>query len=89
MDNSKVNKQNTKGKITQSFTGRVVSDKCNKTIVVRVERKIRHPRYGKLYVQHRRFKVHDKKEKFHVGDTVTFVSCRPISKDKKWRVLYN
>jgi small subunit ribosomal protein S17 len=71
------------------LSGTVVSDKGAKTIIVTVERTIRHPLYGKQYTRTRRFHVHDEKEQYGVGDVVEFVECRPISKLKRWRVMYN
>lgn len=70
------------------LTGVVVSDKNDKTIIVSVERKLSHKLYGKLYKRTRRFPVHDEKNQYSVGDTVEFVECRPMSKNKRWRVLY-
>ena len=74
--------------IKRKFKGIVVSDKMNKTIVVKVERIKIHPRYKKRYKVSRKYKVHDEKEKFKAGDKIIFVECRPLSKDKRWRVLY-
>ena len=71
----------------RKFSGVVVSDKMAKTIVVRVERAKVHPKYGKRYMVSAKYKVHDEKEAFHVGDKVNFVECRPLSHDKRWRVL--
>jgi small subunit ribosomal protein S17 len=73
--------------IKRKFTGVVTSDKMDKTIVVRVEAVKRDPKYKKRYVVVSKFKVHDEKNKFKEGDKVDFVECRPLSKDKKWRVL--
>ena len=58
-----------------------------KTRVVLVERWKRHPKYQKSYRVHRRYKVHDEEEKTHTGDRVVFEECRPISKDKRWRIV--
>ncbi len=73
----------------RTFKGMVTSDKMNKTIVVAVESTKIHPKYKKRYISTSRYKVHDEKNQFHEGDKVTFVECRPLSKDKRWRVLYN
>lgn len=73
----------------RSFSGVVVSDKMNKTRVVLVEMVKIHPKYQKRYTQSKRYKVHDEKNQFKTGDKVTFVECRPLSRDKRWRVLYN
>lgn len=65
----------------------VISDKMDKTIVVVVERVKMHPKYKKYYKSRKNYKVHDEKNEFHVGDSVAFVECRPISKEKHWRAL--
>ena len=70
------------------FQGLVVSAKTPKTLVVEVARSIQHPKYRKIYTAHRRFHVHDPKSLFREGDTVEFVACRPISRTKRWRVVY-
>jgi len=75
-------------KITRKFKGVVVSDKMNKTIVVKVESFKMHEKYQKRYVSSRKYKVHDEKGQYKVGDAVSFVECRPLSKDKRWRVIY-
>jgi small subunit ribosomal protein S17 len=67
--------------------GKVVSDKMDKTVVVEVVRRARHTVYKK-YVRHRdRYKAHDEKNEFRVGDRVEIMEHRPISKDKRWRVV--
>jgi small subunit ribosomal protein S17 len=71
----------------RTFRGVVVSDAMDKTIVVRVDRTRVHPKYRKRYTVSRRYKVHDERNRYHVGDTVRFVECRPLSKEKRWRVL--
>lgn len=73
-------------RITRSFTGKVVSVKMNKTIVVLVERTVVHPRYHKRYTVSRRYPVHDEHGTSKVGEVVTFVECRPLSKTKRWRL---
>jgi len=70
------------------FSGVVTSDKMAKTIVVAVETVKIHPKYKKRYTTTARYKVHDEKDQYKEGDKVLFVECRPISKDKRWRVLY-
>lgn len=75
--------------IRKRFSGVVTSDKMDKTITVKVDRVVLHSKYRKRYTVSRKYKVHDEKESFSIGDVVTFVECRPLSKDKKWRVLYN
>ena len=72
---------------SRKFEGIVVSDKGDKTIVVELKRTKVHPKYLKRYVVSKKYKVHDPENKYKVGDAVTFVECRPISKDKRWRVI--
>lgn len=90
MDKKKDKKQEKEIKpiIKKKFNGIVVSDKMDKTIVVRVDRVIVHPKYKKRYTVSKRYKVHDEKGQFKEDDKVTFIECRPLSKDKKWRVIY-
>jgi small subunit ribosomal protein S17 len=78
-----------KPKILKKFSGLVVGDKSDKTIIVEIERVRLHPKYKKRYKVSRKYKVHDEKNQFHVGDKVSFVECRPLSKDKRWRVINN
>jgi small subunit ribosomal protein S17 len=66
--------------------GHVVSDKMDKTVVVRVERMVRHPRYGKVLRRTKKYKAHDENSVCHVGDLVTIVETRPISREKRWLV---
>ena len=73
--------------INRKFQGVVVSDKNDKTIVVKVESVKKHPKYQKRYVVSRKYKVHDESNQYHVGDKVTFIECRPLSRDKRWRVI--
>jgi small subunit ribosomal protein S17 len=68
-------------------TGIVVSDKMDKTIVVAIKTKVRHPLYGKMVNRTRRFKVHDEENQCGVGDTVRIMETRPLSKDKRWRIV--
>jgi small subunit ribosomal protein S17 len=65
----------------------VVSDKMDKTAVVAVTRLIRHPLYSRFVKRTTRFKAHDEKNECHVGDFVRIVETRPLSKDKRWRVV--
>lgn len=67
--------------------GKVVSDKMDKTVVVAVERKVPHALYNKPMVSTKRFKAHDENNECQIGDTVTIVETRPLSKDKCWRVV--
>ncbi|OGY46754.1 MAG: 30S ribosomal protein S17 [Candidatus Buchananbacteria bacterium RIFCSPLOWO2_01_FULL_46_12] len=78
-----------KTKIKRSFTAKVVSDKGDKTIVVTVNRTKVHPKYFKRYTVTRKYKVHDERNQYKVGDSVRVIECRPISKDKRWRVIYS
>ena len=67
--------------------GRVVSDKMEKTIVVAVEAKVRHPLYGKTVNRTTKFKAHDEKNEAQVNDRVLIMETRPLSKDKRWRLV--
>ena len=71
----------------QSLTGLVVSDKMEKTVVVAIERRVPHPVYGKMVTRTKRLKAHDEENSAKVGDTVRIVETRPLSKDKRWRVV--
>jgi len=75
-------------KIKRKFEGIVVSDKSDKTIIVEVKRTKIHPKYLKRYSVSKKYKVHDPKNKHKIGDKVNFVECRPLSRDKRWRVIY-
>ena len=68
-------------------TGRVVSDKMDKTIVVEVERTMSHPLYHRIIRRKNKFKVHDAEKKAKVGDRVRMMETRPLSKDKNWRLV--
>ena len=68
-------------------TGRVVSDKMEKTIVVAVENLVEHPLYKKRVRQTRKFQAHDERNEAHIGDVVRIAETRPISKNKTWRLL--
>ena len=70
----------------RTLTGRVVSDKMNKTVTVLVERRVKHPLYGKIMTRSQKYHAHDEKGEFKMGDVVTIEECRPISKTKAWRV---
>ena len=67
--------------------GRVVSDKMEKTIVVAVVTKVRHPLYGKTINRTTKFKVHDEKNEAKINDRVSIMETRPLSKDKRWRLV--
>ncbi len=74
-------------KFRKEKTGVVVSNKMNKSIVVLVERKVMHAKYGKFVKKTSRFLAHDEKDESNVGDTVRIMETRPISKDKCWRLV--
>ena len=67
--------------------GIVVSDKMQKTVVVRLERRFAHPRYGKMVTRSTKVKAHDEQNDAKTGDTVRIMETRPLSKDKRWRVV--
>ena len=67
--------------------GVVVSDKMDKTIVVAIKTKVRHPLYGKMVNRTRKFKAHDEQTECGIGDTVKIMETRPLSKDKRWRLV--
>ena len=72
----------------RKLKGTIISDKMQKTVVVRVERLKKHPKYKKRFKSHKNYKVHlSKKEEYKVGDKVIIEECKPISKDKKWEMI--
>lgn len=71
----------------RTVTGRVVSDKMDKTITVLVERRVRHPMYGKFITKSSKLHAHDEMNQCHVGDVVTVYETRPLSKTKTWALL--
>ncbi|MEO0254056.1 MAG: 30S ribosomal protein S17 [candidate division WOR-3 bacterium] len=75
-----------KGK-RKEFTGIVVSDKMDKTVVVLVERRVRHPLYKKEIKKRKKFYAHDEKNECKIGDKVRIMETRPLSKLKRWRVV--
>ncbi len=77
-------KQNTRA---NPLKGVVVGDKMDKTIVVSVTRFVKHPLYGKFYKVSKKYKAHDEENKYKVGDNVEIVETRPISKDKRFKVV--
>ena len=68
-------------------TGVVVSDKMDKTVLVRIDRQVRHPLYGKTVRRSSKLAAHDEANDAHVGDTVRVMETRPLSKTKRWRVV--
>lgn len=83
---TKTIKENTESK-NKTLKGVVVSDKMDKTVVVSVSRFIKHPLYGKFYKVSKKYKAHDEENKYKTGDNVEIVETRPISKDKKFKVV--
>lgn len=82
----KVNNQ-PKKRNKKVLTGKVVSDKMNKTIVVLVERRFKHKVYGKFITRSKRYKAHDEYNKCIEGDVVSIMECRPLSREKRWRYV--
>jgi small subunit ribosomal protein S17 len=76
-----------KPKKRKAYIGQVISDKMDKTVVLAVTRRIAHARYGKTVKRTTKFKAHDEKNECKVGDVVRFIETRPLSKDKRWKVL--
>ena len=68
-------------------TGKVISNKMDKTIVVAVENHVKHPLYGKIVKKTYKLKAHDENNDCNIGDTVKVVETRPLSKDKRWRLV--
>ena len=73
--------------IRKTRVGTVVSDKMDKTIVVAIKTKVRHPLYGKMINHTTKFKVHDEENVCGIGDTVKVMETRPLSRDKRWRLV--
>jgi small subunit ribosomal protein S17 len=71
----------------RKLTGRVVSDKMNKTVTVLVERKVKHPLYGKFVRRSKKYHAHDENNEFHPGDLVSIEETRPLSRTKTWKVV--
>lgn len=76
-----------KRKNRRTLTGRVVSDRMNKTRTVVVERRVTHPLYGKVLIRSRKYHMHDEGNETHNGDLVTIEECRPLSRTKAWRLV--
>lgn len=74
-------------KTIRTLTGRVVSDKMDKTITVLIERRVKHPIYGKYVKRSTKFHVHDETNQCRIGDTVTIRETRPLSKTKAWTLV--
>ena len=78
--------EKTKGSLIQTQVGRVVSDKMNKTVTVLVERRVKHPLYGKVVTRSNKYHVHDENNEYKEGDLVEIEACRKLAKTKAWRV---
>jgi small subunit ribosomal protein S17 len=76
-----------KRKLRKQRTGVVTSDKMDKTITISVERRVKHPMYGKFVKSTKKFKAHDEKNECKTGDTVKIMETRPLSKTKRWRLV--
>ena len=73
--------------LRKTRVGKVVSDKMDKTIVVAVENHVKHPLYGKIVKKTYKLKAHDENNEYGIGDTVKVMETRPLSKDKRWRLV--
>lgn len=71
----------------RKLIGKVVSDKMQKTVVVQVQRLKQHPKYRRFFRVHKKYKADDAKEEYKIGDRVVIEEARPLSKDKKWKVI--
>ncbi|MBL0010944.1 MAG: 30S ribosomal protein S17 [Nitrosomonas sp.] len=77
----------TNEKLKRILSGKVTSNKMNKTVTVLVERRLKHPLYGKYITRSRKYHAHDDENQFSIGDFVKIIECRPISKTKSWKVI--
>lgn len=73
--------------LRKTRTGKVVSDKMDKTITVAIQDNVKHPLYGKIVKRKYKLKAHDEKNECGIGDTVKVMETRPLSKDKRWRLV--
>lgn len=71
----------------RTLSGKVVSDRMDKTVTVLIERRVKHPAYGKIISRSSKIKAHDEENKCRLGDTVTIAETRPISKTKSWKLV--
>ncbi|ETD71352.1 30S ribosomal protein S17 [Pelistega indica] len=71
----------------RTLIGKVVSNKMDKTVVVQVERRVKHPIYGKIIIRTNKYKAHDENNQYNEGDTVEIAEGRPISRSKSWSVI--
>jgi small subunit ribosomal protein S17 len=77
----------TSEKFNRTLSGRITSNKADKTVTVLVERRIKHPLYGKFVTRSKKYHAHDTNNQFSIGDNVLIGECRPISRTKSWRVI--
>ncbi len=82
-----MSEQNTARTQRKERTGEVISDKMTKTIIVRVERRFRHPQFKKVVTSYKKFVAHDEKSEAKIGDRVRIEETRPLSKTKRWRLV--
>ena len=87
MRKEEANKMAEQRGIRKTRVGVVVSDKMDKTIVVAIRTRVKHPLYGKIMNRTEKFKAHDEENSCGVGDTVRIMETRPLSKDKRWRLV--
>ena len=73
--------------LRKTRTGKVISNKMDKTIVVAIENHVKHPLYGKVVKETYKLKAHDENNECNIGDTVKVMETRPLSKDKRWRLV--
>lgn len=77
----------TNEKLKRTLSGRVTSNKTDKTVTVLVERRLKHPLYGKFITRSKKYHAHDDNNQFSIGDFVQIVECRPLSRTKNWKVI--
>lgn len=77
----------TNEKLKRTLNGRVTSNKMDKTVTVLVERKIKHPLYGKFITRSKKYHAHDDNNQYSIGDIVQIVECRPLSRSKSWKAI--
>jgi small subunit ribosomal protein S17 len=87
MRKEEANKMEAQRGIRKTRVGVVVSDKMDKTVVVEIRTRVKHPLYGKIMNRTEKFKAHDEENSCGVGDTVRIMETRPLSKDKRWRLV--
>jgi len=87
MMNTATEQANAPVKRGRTLVGKVVSNKMDKTVVVRVDRRVKHPLLGKTILRSKKYKAHDEANQYNEGDTVEIAECRPISRSKAWTVV--